>query len=68
MLEETDYGMVRLDGTMPQAKRARALEQFKTDPSVRVFIISLRSGGVGLNLTAASHVMLMDPWWNFTGG
>lgn len=67
MLDETEYGVVRLDGTMPQAKRASALERFKTDTDVSIFLISLRSGGVGLNLTAASHVMLMDPWWNFTG-
>ncbi|RJE20970.1 hypothetical protein PHISCL_06706 [Aspergillus sclerotialis] len=36
-----------------------------TDPSPRVLLISLRAGGVGLNLTAASNVFMMDPWWSF---
>ena len=44
--------------------RAEQVERFQTDPSVKVFLISLKAGGYGLNLTAADHVMLMDPWWN----
>lgn len=44
--------------------RDRMINAFTYDPSVRVFLMSLKAGGVALNLTAASHVMLMDPWWN----
>lgn len=43
--------------------RDRMIEKFTHDPDVRVFLMSLKAGGVALNLTAASHVMLMDPWW-----
>jgi len=55
---------VRLDGKMPQYQREKAIKQFQEDPEVTVFLISMKAGGVGLNLVAASHVFLMDPWWN----
>ena len=44
--------------------RAERVERFSTDPECRVFLISLKAGGVGLNLTAAEYVFLLDPWWN----
>lgn len=44
--------------------RAEQVEQFQTESSVRVFLISLKAGGVGLNLTEADYVYLVDPWWN----
>jgi SNF2 family DNA or RNA helicase len=44
--------------------RAARVERFQTDPSVPVFLISLKAGGLGLNLTAADYVYLLDPWWN----
>ncbi len=53
-----------LDGSTPAAARRQAVEDFQTDESVRVFLISLKAGGVGLNLTAAEYVFLVDPWWN----
>ena len=56
--------VVRLEGSMAMQQRDRMIEAFTTDASVRVFLMSLKAGGVALNLTAASHVMLMDPWWN----
>ncbi|RAH46380.1 DEAD/DEAH box helicase [Aspergillus brunneoviolaceus CBS 621.78] len=65
---------VRLDGTMPQKARAETLAQFNqtetpsassSNPNPRVLLISLRAGGVGLNLTVANHVFMMDPWWSF---
>lgn len=43
--------------------RERVISAFTHDPDVRVFLMSLKAGGVALNLTVASHVMLMDPWW-----
>jgi SNF2 family DNA or RNA helicase len=44
--------------------RARPVERFQTDADCRLFLISLRAGGLGLNLTAAEYVYLLDPWWN----
>jgi superfamily II DNA or RNA helicase len=45
-------------------KRGQVVEAFQTDPEPCVFLISLKAGGTGLNLTAASYVVLFDPWWN----
>ena len=44
--------------------RQGKVDQFQTDASVPIFLISLKAGGVGLNLTAAEYVFLLDPWWN----
>jgi superfamily II DNA or RNA helicase len=44
--------------------RAELVNCFQADPAKRVFLISLKAGGVGLNLTAADYVFLLDPWWN----
>ncbi len=44
--------------------RAARVERFQTDPDCPVFLISLKAGGLGLNLTAAEYVYLLDPWWN----
>jgi len=46
------------------ADRANEVEQFQTSDDRRVFLVSLKAGGTGLNLTAADYVFLMDPWWN----
>ena len=40
------------------------MERFQNDPECRLFLISLKAGGLGLNLTAAEYVFLLDPWWN----
>ena len=55
---------VRLDGSMVSAQRANALRAFQEHDDLSVFLISLKAGGVGLNLTAANRVYLMDIWWN----
>ena len=44
--------------------RAQVVEQFQNDPAIPVFLISLKAGGVGLNLTGADTVVHFDPWWN----
>jgi SNF2 family DNA or RNA helicase len=44
--------------------RAAHVGRFQEDPDCPLFLISLRAGGVGLNLTAAEYVFLLDPWWN----
>ncbi|MEX2213460.1 MAG: SNF2-related protein [Phycisphaeraceae bacterium] len=51
-----------LDGKT-QDRRAR-VERFQTDKKCPVFLISLKAGGLGLNLTAADYVFILDPWWN----
>ena len=55
---------LRLDGSMAPAARAATLEQFNTNPTLRVIVVSLKAGGVGINLCVANHIFLMDPWWN----
>lgn len=44
--------------------RKERVERFQTDPQCGVFLISLKAGGLGLNLTAADYVFILDPWWN----
>jgi superfamily II DNA or RNA helicase len=44
--------------------REPRVTRFQTDPACRLFLISLKAGGLGLNLTAAEYVFLLDPWWN----
>jgi SNF2 family DNA or RNA helicase len=44
--------------------RQKPVERFQNDPNCKLFLISLRAGGQGLNLTAAEYVFLLDPWWN----
>jgi hypothetical protein len=44
--------------------RQSRVERFQNDPGCKLFLISLKAGGVGLNLTAAEYVFLLDPWWN----
>jgi superfamily II DNA or RNA helicase len=51
-----------LDGKT--ADRQVPVERFQNDPECRLFLISLKAGGVGLNLTAADYVFILDPWWN----
>lgn len=52
------------DGSTPAHERERAIQNFQNNENCRVFLISLKAGGVGLNLTAADYVYIVDPWWN----
>ncbi|MFN5374758.1 MAG: DEAD/DEAH box helicase, partial [Chitinophagaceae bacterium] len=52
------------DGSTSAPDREKAIQSFQNDDEVRVFLISLKAGGVGLNLTAADYVYIVDPWWN----
>ncbi|RYY38754.1 MAG: ATP-dependent helicase [Chitinophagaceae bacterium] len=61
-LEKRGIGHAWLSGRTRD--REGAVRQFQEDPSVRVFLISLKAGGTGLNLTEADYVFLVDPWWN----
>lgn len=53
-----------LDGKLSQKQRQEAVERFQNEEDCRVFLISLKAGGTGLNLTAADYVYILDPWWN----
>lgn len=61
-LEEERIRYAYLDGHT--SNRQAEVEAFQKDPNIPVFLISLKAGGVGLNLTAADYVFLLDPWWN----
>jgi SNF2 family DNA or RNA helicase len=52
------------DGSTSAQDREKAIQRFQNDDNCRVFLISLKAGGVGLNLTAADYVYIVDPWWN----
>ena len=64
-LEREKIPCLRFDGTMMQQKRKEVIEGFKKHEGSMVLLISLRAGGVGLNLTVAKRVFMMDPWWSF---
>ncbi len=59
---ERGWKFAYLDGATKD--REGAVHQFQNDPETQLFLISLKAGGVGLNLTAADYVFLFDPWWN----
>ncbi|MEW5312517.1 MAG: hypothetical protein WDW38_004147 [Sanguina aurantia] len=56
----------RLDGTMTVAQRERAIGDFEERPDVLILLVSLKAAALGVNLTVANHVVLMDLWWNPT--
>ena len=65
-LKGLDLLVTRLDGSMSQRERSSVIAEFQ-DPSPnspRVLLLSLKAGGVGLNLTAANRLLLIDPAWN----
>ena len=61
-LDERGINYVYLDGQTPN--RQARVNTFQNDPFISFFLISLKAGGVGLNLTAADYVIHLDPWWN----
>ena len=60
----TSYTVKYLDGSMTYEDRFAAVQDFNTDPTQFVFLISTRAGGVGLNITSANKVVVVDPNWN----
>ena len=60
--DEQDIPYVYLDGGTQN--RGDVVKQFQEDEKTRVFLISIKAGGVGLNLTEADYVFILDPWWN----
>lgn len=63
LCEEEQFSYLYLDGSTPTAVRSRLVDEFQQGET-DFFLISLKAGGVGLNLTAADYVILLDPWWN----
>ena len=63
-LDELGIKYEYFDGSTSAPDREKAIQSFQNDHEVRVFLISLKAGGVGLNLTAADYVYIVDPWWN----
>jgi SNF2-related domain/Helicase conserved C-terminal domain len=63
-LIELEIPFAYFDGSTTAIDREKAIREFQDNDSCRVFLISLKAGGVGLNLTAADYVYIVDPWWN----
>ncbi len=61
-LEKQNIRYLYLDGKT--RKRKELVKEFENDNEIKVFLISLKAGGVGLNLTSANYVFILDPWWN----
>ncbi|KIV92519.1 hypothetical protein PV10_03810 [Exophiala mesophila] len=64
MCKEEGWGCVMLNGTMSMDGRDRSITQFRDNPNTIIMICSLKTGGVGLNLTMASKVIILDLWFN----
>ncbi|TXH21661.1 MAG: helicase SNF2 [Chitinophagaceae bacterium] len=63
-LDELGIRYEYFDGSTSAPDREKAIQNFQNNDDVKVFLISLKAGGVGLNLTAADYVYIVDPWWN----
>ncbi len=66
-LAARDLSFCRLDGSMAPKARQAEVDRFQSTPGIPVFLLSLKAGGTGLNLTGADTVVLFDPWWNPAG-
>ncbi|KAE8144282.1 SNF2 family N-terminal domain-containing protein [Aspergillus avenaceus] len=63
-LRRAGFNTVMLDGSMTPTQRQKSIDYFMNNVDVEVFLVSLKAGGVALNLTEASRVYIVDPWWN----
>lgn len=63
-LDEQNLSYCYLDGGTPQKQRQAEVDRYNNSPDIPVFLISLKAGGTGLNLTGADTVVHFDPWWN----
>ena len=63
-LESQEIPFCYLDGSMSTRARQAEVDRFNTSKDIPVFLISLKAGGTGLNLTSADTVIHFDPWWN----
>ncbi|KAF5937652.1 hypothetical protein HYC85_025158 [Camellia sinensis] len=63
-LSRSKIPFVRLDGTLNLQQREKVIKQFSEESDILVLLMSLKAGGVGINLTSASNAFVLDPWWN----
>lgn len=63
-LKKLNINYFKLVGNTPVSKRIEMVDEFNNNESIKVFLISLKAGGTGLNLTSADVVIHYDPWWN----
>ncbi|KAI1501899.1 P-loop containing nucleoside triphosphate hydrolase protein [Biscogniauxia marginata] len=64
LFSNTSYSISYLDGSLSYEERQEVVDDFNSDPNTFVFLISTKAGGVGLNITSANKVVIMDPHWN----
>lgn len=65
-LDQLNMPSIRFDGKVPQKERQTVVDRFRADPTIRVMLLTLSCGAVGLTLTAATRAYLMEPHWNPT--
>ena len=65
-LTEKGIRHFKLTGNTPSEERFRLVDEFNNNEEIKVFLISLKAGGTGLNLVGADTVIHYDPWWNFS--
>jgi SNF2 family DNA or RNA helicase len=64
VLKKNNIEYLELNGSTPAKKRINIVNEFNSHEDIKIFLISLKAGGTGLNLTSASLVIHFDPWWN----
>jgi SWI/SNF-related matrix-associated actin-dependent regulator of chromatin subfamily A3 len=64
LCNDANIRYVRIDGTVPQVLRHQALEEFTTKPEISTLLMTLGTGALGINLTAATRVHILEPQWN----
>ena len=66
MLKKLKINYLKLTGQTKVGERIKLVDEFNTNKNIKVFLISLKAGGTGLNLTGADMVIHYDPWWNLS--
>ncbi|MFH1258306.1 MAG: DEAD/DEAH box helicase [Elusimicrobiota bacterium] len=61
---EKKFNYCYIDGSSSPQQRKTEIKKFQEKPEIKLFLLSLKAGGIGINLTAADYVILFDPWWN----
>ena len=65
-LNKNDIKYLKLTGKTKVSERLELINEFNTNDDIKVFLISLKAGGTGINLTSADMVIHYDPWWNLS--
>ena len=64
LLHKKGISFAYLDGATSEKERAHQIDRFNKEEAIKIFLISIKAGGLGLNLTQADYVFILDPWWN----